>query len=395
MNGRARGVAAVCAVVILAGARPMAAGPTIEFSHVPAADEGGAVRLGTIEGRVTGARPGQRIVLYARSGDWYVQPFTDEPFTAIQADSTWSSSTHLGTEYAALIVDAEYRPSARTPSLPGIGGGVAAVAVTKGTPPWWKTRRFQLACLGAAVLAAFGLHRRRLQQLARELDARSAERVAERTRIAQELYDTLLQGFLSASMQLHLAVDQLPEGSPERARFDQVLGVMGRATEEARRVLHVLRAADEDGERLESSLERLRQELGPEAAADYRVEVEGAGRRLHPIIRDEVYRVGREAVMNAFRHAQAHAIAVQIEYSARGLRLLVRDDGCGIAAGVLASSREGDCGLPGMRKRAARMGAHLRVRSRAGAGTEVELSVPGAVAFKDSAPPVEQRGDCE
>ena len=108
---RASGVALGCAAVLLAATRPraMTAGPTIELSVVPPVDEGGTVRLGAIAGRVIGAREGQRIVLYARSGDWYVQPFADQPFTIVQPDSTWKSSTHLGTEYAALLVDAEFR----------------------------------------------------------------------------------------------------------------------------------------------------------------------------------------------------------------------------------------------------------------------------------------------
>jgi signal transduction histidine kinase len=390
---RASGVALVGAAVLLAGAcrQATAAAPAIELSLVPPADEGGTVRLGAIGGRVVGARAGQRIVLYARSGDWYVQPFADQPFTAIQPDSTWRSSTHLGTEYAALLVDAEYRPPAKTPALPGTGAGVVAVAVTPGTPPWWEAGWFQLGVAMAAVLAALGLHRRRVRRLTRELDARSAERLAERTRIAQELYDTLLQGFLSASMQLHLAVDQLPEGSPDRTRLQHILGVMGRATDEGRRVLQGLRCGDEEGERLEAALGRLGRELESEAAArptsapvaavEYQVTVGGAGERLRPIIRDEVYRVAREAVVNAFRHARARGVGVEIEYSARGLRVLVRDDGCGIGEEVLASSRDGDCGLPGMRKRAARIGARLRVRRRDGGGTEVEISVPRSLAF--------------
>ena len=383
---RANGVALACAVVALAGTRPqaMAAGPTIEWSNVPPEDEGGSERLRDIAGRVTGARAGQRIVLYARSGDWYVQPFADQPFTVIQPDSTWRSSTHLGTEYAALLVDAEYRPPAKTPALPGTGAGVSAVAVTPGTPPWWRTRWFQLTLAILVALAGLGLHRHRLQRLARELDARLAERLAERTRLAQELYDTLLQGFLSASMQLHLAVDQLPQGSPDRTRLEHVLGVMGRATDEGRRVLQGLRCADDEGERLEISLGRLGRERGSEAPPDYRVTVDGAEARLRPIIRDEAYRVAREAVVNAFRHARPRAVAVEIQYSGRGLRVLVRDDGCGIDEGVLASAREGDCGLPGMRKRAARIGGRLRVRRRDGGGTEVELSVPRSVAFQET-----------
>jgi signal transduction histidine kinase len=380
-------IALVCAVILLSRIRSpaRAAEPSVALSEFPAAAEGGEFRLGTIAGRVSGARGGQRIVLYARSGDWYVQPYADQPFPVVQADSTWRSSTHLGTEYAALLVDAEYRPLARTPTLPGIGGGVAAVTVTEGVPPWWKATWFRVACLVAAVLGGFGLHRYRLRQLARQLDALSDERLAERTRIAQELYDTLLQGFLSASMQLHLAVDELPEGSPDRARLDQVLAVMGRATDEARRVLHGLRCGDDD-ERLESALGRLPKELGPAVVADYRVTVAGTGRRLHPIIRDEVYRVAREAVLNALRHSRARSVVVEIAYLAGGLRVVVRDDGCGIDAGVLASS-EGDCGVPGMRKTADRIGGRLRIRSQAGGGTEVELSVPEAVAFHTQSEP--------
>jgi signal transduction histidine kinase len=203
--------------------------------------------MAVIGGRVEGARAGQRLVLYARSGDWYVQPYTDEPFTEIRADSTWSTSTHLGTEYAALLVDAAYRPPAQMPALPGPGAAVAAVAVTAGTPPWWRAGWFQITCIGAGALAGLGLHRQRVRQLARELDVRSEERLAERTRIAQELYDTLLQGFLSASMQLHLAVDHLPEGSPDRARLDDILRLMSRAIDEGRCVLQGLGSADRDG----------------------------------------------------------------------------------------------------------------------------------------------------
>jgi signal transduction histidine kinase len=383
---RAGRVALACAVLLLARTRPpaLAAAPAVEVIEVPPAAEGGEFRLGTIAGRVSGAGNGQRIVLYARSGDWYVQPYADQPFTAIQPDSTWTSSTHLGTEYAALLVDAGYRPLARTPALPGVGGGVAAVTVTEGVPPWWKTRWFRVACFVVAVLGAASLHRHRLRQLARELDARSDERLEERTRIAQELYDTLLQGFMSASMRLHLAVDQLPEGSPDRARLDQALAVMGRATDEARRVLHGLRCTADDGEPLEGALGRLARDLGPDVVADYRVTVEGTPRRLHPIIRDEVYRLGREAVVNALRHARARSVLVEIAYAPGDLRMVVRDDGCGIDPGVLASS-EGDCGVPGMRKRADRIGARLRIRSQAGTGTEVELSVPEAVAFHTQA----------
>jgi len=111
--------------------------PTIEFTKVPPGEEGGPDKLDTIEGRVTGARPGQQLVLYAKSGSWWIQPMTFRPFTTIQSDSSWTNSTHLGTEYAAFLVDAEYHPLAKMDALPGPGSGVITVATVKGgaAPP--------------------------------------------------------------------------------------------------------------------------------------------------------------------------------------------------------------------------------------------------------------------
>jgi signal transduction histidine kinase len=114
----------------------------------------------------------------------------------------------------------------------------------------------------AAALLAWGLHRYRVRELTRQLHLRSDERLAERTRIARELYDTLLQGFLSASMQLHLAVDRLPVGSPEREGLDRVLRMMGQATDEGRKVLQGLRSSDGEGQRLEASPARIPHERG-------------------------------------------------------------------------------------------------------------------------------------
>ena len=106
--------------------------PSIEFTTVPRAASGGAERLAQAAGRVTGARPGNRVVLYAKSGVWWVQPLVAEPFTTIEADSTWQNSIHLGTEYAALLVDRDFRPPATADTLPKRGGSVLAVATVKG-----------------------------------------------------------------------------------------------------------------------------------------------------------------------------------------------------------------------------------------------------------------------
>jgi hypothetical protein len=104
----------------------------VEFTHVPAADAGGPEKLDYIEGKVHGARPGQHIVLFAHSGIWWVQPFGNRPLTEILPDQTWKNSTHLGTDYAAILVDSSYHPPSRISVLPEVGNGVIAVAVAKG-----------------------------------------------------------------------------------------------------------------------------------------------------------------------------------------------------------------------------------------------------------------------
>ena len=116
-------------------------------------------------------------------------------------------------------------------------------------------------------------------------------------------------------------------------------------------------------------------------ATAYRVIVEGRPRELKPMIRDEVYRIGREGLVNAFRHSGATHVELEIEYGARELHVLVRDDGRGIDPQVVRGGTDGHWGIPGMRERAERIGATLKIRSRADAGTELELRVPGPVAF--------------
>jgi signal transduction histidine kinase len=184
-------------------------------------------------------------------------------------------------------------------------------------------------------------------------------------------------------MQLHVADDKLPVDALAKPHVGRVLELMGQVIEEGRNAVRGLRSANGHGSlNLEEAFARIQQELSSQEHIAFRVIVEGRSRPLHPIIRDEVYRIGREALINAFRHAHAKTIEVEVEYSANHLRLIISDDGGGIDSQVLRSGRDGHWGLSGMRERAERIGARLKVRSRAAAGTEVELSVPGHVAFK-------------
>jgi signal transduction histidine kinase len=229
---------------------------------------------------------------------------------------------------------------------------------------------------------AFAVYRVRTRQLTRQLNVRFEERLAERTRIAQELHDTLLQGVLSVSMQLHSAVDDLPGETPNRQEFERVLHLMSRVSDEGRVAVRGLRTESADD--LEQAFCLVQQEYAARTSADFEVTVEGRVRSLHPLIRDEVYRIGREALVNAFRHARAKKIEVELEYSPRHLRLLIRDDGCGVDENILRGGRDGHWGLPGMRERARRIGGQLTLSSRTASGTEVALVLPASVAFTPS-----------
>lgn len=120
--------------VLLAGchSRRVPSKPTLQITQVPAANPGGPLHMDYVEGRASGTRPGQQIVLYARSGVWWIQPFANQPFTKIQPDSTWRNSTHLGTEYASILVEPGYQPASKLTTLPAEGNGVVAVATAKG-----------------------------------------------------------------------------------------------------------------------------------------------------------------------------------------------------------------------------------------------------------------------
>ena len=125
-----------CFFFVSCGRQPVDSTPNVVFDRVPRADPGGPNNLDTLEGHVTGNRPGQQIVLYAWSeGLWWIQPYTEKPFTVIQGNSTWKNETHLGREYAALLINPGYRPPLATENLPAVGAGVVAAAVVKGQGP--------------------------------------------------------------------------------------------------------------------------------------------------------------------------------------------------------------------------------------------------------------------
>ena len=215
-------------------------------------------------------------------------------------------------------------------------------------------------------------------------ELRAEERIAERTRIARELHDTLLQGFIAASMQLDVAADQLPRDSPAKLKLERVLQLVGRVIEDGRQVVQGFRSTDRDLLDLKDAFARVQQEFESPKQVDFRILEFGRPHSIDPFIRDEIYSIGREALVNAFRHSCAKRVEVEILYSRTQLEVIVRDDGCGMDSEMLTIGRQGHWGLLGMRERADKIDSNFRVFSRIGAGTEVILSVPGRIAFRSS-----------
>jgi signal transduction histidine kinase len=216
-------------------------------------------------------------------------------------------------------------------------------------------------------------------------DGHCEHELSERKRIAQELHDTLLQGFLAVSMQLHTAVDQLPaECASAKPRFSHVLQLLDRVLEQGRCAVQGLRSPGGRIGSLSEALAGVPNDLGFGSTAAFRVVVHGRQRELRAALRHEVYRICREAIGNACRHSGATEIEVDVEYRSTELRIAICDNGCGIDTEHLRWGRDGHWGLQGMRERAEQIGARLRLWSRVALGTELELRVPGRVAYEAS-----------
>jgi len=235
---------------------------------------------------------------------------------------------------------------------------------------------------------AYRLH---LQRITWKFNVRLEERVGERTRIARELHDTLLQSFHGLMFRFQAARNKLPLRLEEAIEaLDGALDTAEQAIAEGRDAIQDIRSGPAVQNDLAQSLTATGQELTRSQEVDrdpvtFLVTVEGERQDLSPVVQDEVYRIAREALRNAFHHARAGQIEAEIRYDDRSLRLRIRDDGKGIDPRVLEEGeRPGHWGLLGIRERAKRIGARLDFWSEAGAGTEVELTVPASVAYPKS-----------
>jgi ligand-binding sensor domain-containing protein/signal transduction histidine kinase len=289
-------------------------------------------------------------------------------------DEGWSDPVAAREAVYTNLNPGAYRFRVMASNADGLWNGREAALGFEIRPRLWQTAWFRLCALVGCALAALGIYRFRLHQMAGRLNLRFEERLAERTLIAKELHDTMLQGFMGASMQLHVAAGRLPDDSPAKPPVNRILEIMAQVIDEGRNTVRGLRLTDNRAEDLAKAFSRAAEELAGGREIDFRMAVEGERPALHPVVRDDVYRMGREILASAFGNPGARRIDMELEYTRKRLRILLRENGNTLG------NRRWD--LAGMRERAERMGARLSVWRNATGGTEVELSVPGHVAFE-------------
>jgi signal transduction histidine kinase/ligand-binding sensor domain-containing protein len=256
-------------------------------------------------------------------------------------------------------------------------------------PAYYQTNWFRSLCVAAFIGLLWAAYQLRVRQLQREFNTALEARVSERTRIARELHDTLLQG-LQALLFQYQAARNLFAGGSERAMqvLDATLDKTEQAIADSRDAIQDIRsdiiAQNALPELLTSAGSELAQSHADQDQPTFGLTVEGERRTLMPIILEETYRIGLELLRNAFRHANARRIEAELRFDGDMLRLRIRDDGKGVDLKLLHANSSGHWGLRGVRERAERIGAKLDAWSEAGAGTEFQLTVPASIAYVDT-----------
>ena len=248
------------------------------------------------------------------------------------------------------------------------------------TPAWYQMKLFFVACFAAAVLLIMLFHWLRMRHAMNSLSARFDERLAERTRIAREFHDTLLQTIEGSKLVADDALDQPADLARMRRTVEQLSEWLARAIQEGRAALQSLRTSTTETNDLAEGLRRATEECRIFSPMKTSLSVQGETREMHPVVRDEVYRVAYEAIRNACVHSKASELAVELKY-AEDLSIRVSDNGVGIPSPLISHGRDGHYGLKGMHERAERIGGKLKVTSSADSGTEITVVIPGRVIF--------------
>jgi signal transduction histidine kinase/ligand-binding sensor domain-containing protein len=297
-------------------------------------------------------------------------------------DSQWMDVGARRSAFYTNLGPGTYRFRVRACNNDGVWNETGADLTFTILPSFTQGKLFKAICLFAFAALVYSAYLLRVRQVTRQLHARMFERLAERERIARDLHDTFFQGIQGLLLRFHTATSQLQQDEPVRQIFEETLKQSDQVMLEGRELVLDLRATVSEPSDLPTAIADFGEEMRKGGSFDFRVVVNGSIRSLHPIVFEELFKIGKEALGNAFRHSGAHSIEAELNYEPSELRMRVRDDGAGIESAILRQGhRDGHFGLPGMRERAQKVGAHLDVWSRPGAGTEIELRLGARVAY--------------
>jgi signal transduction histidine kinase len=298
-------------------------------------------------------------------------------------DSTWQDAGTRRQAYYTRLPPGQYRFRVLACNNDGIwnmAGDQVSIVIT---PAFYQTIWFRIAMTCIGCLAIWIVFRMRLRAATTLVESRLNDRLLERERIARDLHDTFFQGIQGLLLMINTAVNRLREEEPTRLVLKDALRRSDQVMAEGRQLVLDLRAESNAGAPLSDALALAGSEFKEVYAVPFSISVVGIPQELHPIVYEEMYRLAREAIWNSFQHANASSIEVQIVYEKNMFRLVVRDDGVGLDANVLSDGkRRHHWGLPGMRERAKKIGAVFTLRSSQNAGTEIEIKISAAVAYR-------------
>ena len=295
-------------------------------------------------------------------------------------DAAWQEA---GTRRQAFYSDlrpGHYRFRVIASNNDGVWNEQGAIVNFSVAPTWFQTTTFRLLVICVGMCAMWALYILRVRQIARAMTARFDDRLAERTRVARELHDTLVQTVQGSKLVADHALKNASDYSALMRAMHQIADWLARANEEGRAALNFLRTSATATNDLAEAMRRALDECHAESRAETSFSVIGNARELHPVVRDEIYRIGYEAIRNACKHSNGRHVDAILEYG-RDLRLSIADDGVGIDQDTLNHGKNGHFGLRGMRERASRINARLALEGASPSGTVISLVVPGRIAF--------------
>lgn len=297
-------------------------------------------------------------------------------------DADWRDAGTRRTAYYTRLGPGRYRFVVSAANEDGVWNPTGAALDVTITPTFVQSTPFKALCGVLLALGAWLLYRLRLRRVTLQLRRMLQERAGERERIARTLHDTLMQSVQALLMLFEHARDRLPQDGPDRPLVERTLEQARNALREGRDELSALRGAAAPAEDLVGALLPLGHILGEQFGVHFDVHVTGTRRPLCRDVALEACFIAREALQNAFRHAHADQVTLEVAYGEHAFELRVRDDG----GGIHAAARPGHWGLAGMRERAAAIGAALDIGPGAAGGTLVELTVPAGQAYERPAP---------